>query len=293
MNLRARRELSRKYIRLTDQWTVKYENAVAVTIRKQIQSVVDTLREASKDTSREAGINAAKRSLDVPFFDSVLTKILTLLFRGFAIEFATLNYNRLIRASRRKVKADGTGAFGFSEEWNQSITDYLNQYLLNRAVVPVSEGTKKQVLRILLQGQAEGWGIDRIIQELENEETDELTRFRARRIVRTELSISANFADKMVQDNVPFEVEKIWISVHDNRTRDSHVKMDGVTVDGDADFHVPIIKRKVQIGIDLMSGPGDPEATAGNTINCRCTRALVPKRDKNKRLIPKPQKIRP
>lgn len=292
MNLRARRELSRKYIRLTDEWTVKYENAVAVTIRKKIQGVIGKLREGDQIYSTENRVNAARRYLELPVFDSLLTKILTKLFREFALEYATLNYNRLIRASRRKVKADGTGAFGFSEEWNQSITDYLNQYLLARAVIPVTESTKKQILRILLQGQAEGWGIDRIIQELENEETDELTRFRARRIVRTELSIAANFADKMVQDSVPFEVEKIWISVHDNRTRDSHVKMDGVTVDGDADFHVPIIKKRVQVGIDLMSGPGDPEATAGNIINCRCTRALIPKRDKHNRLIPKPQKIR-
>jgi uncharacterized protein with gpF-like domain len=290
MNLRARRELSRKYIRLTDQWTTRYENAVAATIRKQIQAVIAKLREDSFSVTNS--INATRRYLDTVFLDSVLTKVLTKLFREFAIEYATLNYNRLIRASRRKVKADGTGAFGFSEEWNQSISDYLNQYLLNRAVIPVTESTKKQILRILLQGQAEGWGIDRIIQELESEETQELTRFRARRIVRTELSISANFADKMVQDSVPFEVEKIWISVHDNRTRDSHVKMDGVTVDGDADFHVPIIKKRVQVGIDLMSGPGDPEATAANVINCRCTRALIPKRDKNNRLIPKPQKIR-
>jgi uncharacterized protein with gpF-like domain len=290
MNLRARRELSRKYIRLTDQWTAKYEKAIATTIRLQIQGAIGALRQGAVNGSPVNGINAAKRYLNATYFDSVLTKVLTKLFREFAIELATLNYKRLIRASRRKLKAEG-GAFGHSEEWDQSITDYLNNYLLTRAVIPVTENTKKQILRILLQGQAEGWGVDRIIQELENEETEELTRFRARRIVRTELSIAANFADKMVQDKVPFEVEKIWISVHDNRTRDSHVKMDGITVDGDADFHVPIIKKRVQIGIDLMSGPGDPEATPGNVINCRCTRALIPKRDKNNRLIPKPKKI--
>lgn len=293
MNSRTRKEISRRYIRLTDEWAARYEKAVAVTIRKQIQGVINKLQEGDVLYSTESRIDAARRFNELPVFDSVLTKVLSNLFRGFAIEYATSTYNRLIRASRRKIKADGTGAFGFSEEWNQAVTDYLNQFILVRAVLPVTEGTKKQILRILLQGQAEGWGIDRIIKELQNEEVNELTVFRARRIVRTELSISANFADKMVQDSVPFEVEKTWISVKDNRRRHSHEMMDGVTVDGDADFHVPIIRKRVQIGIDLMSGPGDPEATAGNVINCRCTRALVPKRDKNKRLIPKPQKIRP
>lgn len=285
MNLRARRELSRKYIRLTDKWTVEYEPLIAAALRKQIAAVIDKLR---KD-----GARAARSYVDHLLVDPLLIKITGGLFRGFALEFATINYKRLIRVSRKKIKADDTGAFGFSEEWNQSISDYLNQYLLTRATLWYSDSTKRQILRILLHGQDQGWSIDRIIQELENDGMEELTVFRARRIVRTELSISANFADKMVQDSVPFEVEKIWISVHDNRTRDSHVKMDGVTVDGDADFHVPVIRKHVQVGVDLMSGPGDPEATPGNIINCRCTRALIPKRDKKtNRLIPKPQKIR-
>lgn len=283
MNSKQRRALSHQYIRLTDQWTANYEKAVAATIRKQIRAVIEKLK--------AEGLRSALSFVDRMIFDEPLIKVLEKLFRGFALEYATINYNRLIKVSRKYKKADG-GAFGFNEEWNQAVTDYLNQYLLHRATLWYSDSTKKQILKVLLQGQGEGWGIDRIIQELESTENEELTKFRARRIVRTELSISANFADKMVQDSVPFEVEKVWISVKDNRTRDSHEKMDGVTVDGDADFHVPIIKKRVQVGVDLMSGPGDPEATPGNIINCRCTRALIPKRDKNNRLIPKPQKIR-
>jgi uncharacterized protein with gpF-like domain len=241
-------------------------------------------------TSEEAAIKAAKRYLETVFFDDFLTNTLSKLFKSFVLVYANATYKRLVQESRKRVKAEGTGAFGFNPEWNLAIANYLNQYLLTRAIIPVTETTKKIVLKILVKGQSEGWGVDRIIQELKNTENKELTDFRARRIVRTELVIASNFADKLVQEKVPFEVEKTWISVHDDRTRDSHEQMDGIVVDGDADFQVPVIKKGVQVGIDQMNGPGDPRGSAGNIINCRCTKALIPKRDKNNKLIPKIKK---
>lgn len=249
-------------------------------IKTQIAEIISVLK--------ERGLNSAKNALFAFVFHDDTAQVLTDLHKEFTLSYATTRYKRLMALSRSKKK--DSGAFGFSDEWIQAIIDYLNNFLLNRAVLPVTDGTKKQILEVLNQAQQEGWSIDRIIQELTNKGQDELTDFRARRIVRTELTIASGFADKLVQDKVPFEVDKEWISVHDNRTRDSHNMMDGVVVDGNADFHVPIIKKKVQIGIDLMSGPGDPEATPGNVINCRCTKALIPKRDKKGRLISKQSK---
>lgn len=280
MNLRQRQALSHNFIRLTDKWAVRYEPLIAAAIKKQIAIAVSKLK--------AGGERALRAYLDTFLLDEAVANTIKSLFTGFALEYGEMTYKRLIRTSKR-YKAE-TGSFGFSESWNQAIQDFLNQFLLDKAVIPVAEGTKKQILRVLLKGQENGWGIDRIVKELEGD--IDMSQFRARRIVRTELSISANFADKMVQDSVPFECEKVWVSVHDHRRRDSHEKMDGVTIDGDADFHVPVIRKRVQVGIDLMSGPGDPEATAGNIINCRCTRALVPKRNKQGRLIPKHQKIK-
>jgi uncharacterized protein with gpF-like domain len=250
---------------------------VAAAIKAQIAEFIAVLK--------ERGEHAARNSLFTFLFHDQMAKAISDLFKQFAASYATRNYRRLIRLSKARRKDDGQ--LGSSDMWNQDIEDYLNQFILTRAVVPITETTKKQILKVLIEGEEQGWGVDRIIQELTNNEQDELTDFRARRIVRTELSIAANFADKMVQDKVPFEVDKIWISVHDSRTRDSHREMDGVEVQGDADFRVPIIKNRQQIGIDLMSGPGDPEASPGNIIFCRCTKALIPKRDKQGRLIPK------
>lgn len=58
-------------------------------------------------------------------------------------------------------------------------------------------------------------------------------------------------------------VRRTWRSVQDSRTRDSHLAMDGQTVGMDEPFVAPS-------GEELMY-PGDPSASPGERINCRCT----------------------
>lgn len=287
MNSKQRRQTAKNYDALLIWWANAYTPKLYKVFRAQYDDCIDVLK--------EKGLKAAINSVHMTVFDERISKVVSDLFRKFAMSYATAVYGNLIKLAAVKVKKTrkDTGAFGFSEAWNQSITEYLNQYLLTRAVLPYSDGTKQQILKVLLEGQQQGWGIDRIIQELNSQHEIDITEFRARRAVRTELATAANHGDNMVQDSVPFEVDKVWISAHDGHTRDSHLKMDGVQVDGDASFHVPRMRGKLQIGVDLMNGPGDPAGSPENIINCRCTRGMEPKRDKNGRLIPKQQKYKP
>ena len=39
-------------------------------------------------------------------------------------------------------------------------------------------------------------------------------------------------------------------------------------------------------GNGVVVGSGDPKGSAGNVINCRCSVAVVPKRDDNGNLVP-------
>ena len=73
-----------------------------------------------------------------------------------------------------------------------------------------------------------------------------------------------------------YEMEKRWISALDKRTRDPHSNVNGKKADQDDAFVV---------GGEKLMYPGDPNGAAGNVINCRCTVAVIPKRDKNGRLI--------
>ena len=104
------------------------------------------------------------------------------------------------------------------------------------------------------------------LTELEAGFTEELDRtgMRARRIARTEINGAANFAssEQWRRDGV---THITWITSRDGQVRNgqdgkpNHVRLDGKTI---------------QIGDTFGHGlhyPGDNNAPAGETVNCRCT----------------------
>ena len=56
--------------------------------------------------------------------------------------------------------------------------------------------------------------------------------------------------------------KKVWLSVHDERTRDAHLALSGVEADPDEPFEI--------FGMKIMY-PGDPDAEPEMVYNCRCT----------------------
>lgn len=54
-------------------------------------------------------------------------------------------------------------------------------------------------------------------------------------------------------------IEKTWIATHDSRTRDSHMELDGASVDNDEPF------------ANGLMYPGDPSGAPEEVYNCRCS----------------------
>jgi uncharacterized protein with gpF-like domain len=61
---------------------------------------------------------------------------------------------------------------------------------------------------------------------------------------------------------------KEWISVQDDRTRDSHLLMDGTVIPVTDKFEVPATSQTEGAWMDYA---GDPSAPAGQVVNCRCS----------------------
>jgi hypothetical protein len=104
-------------------------------------------------------------------------------------------------------------------------------------------------------------------------------KWQALRIARTETTSASNFAAMKAAEESDLAMEKMWISVQDNRTRITpfdHLDMNGVKQDLEKPFFV---------GGQNIQYPGDIKASAGNVINCRCTIAFTPKRDSDGMLI--------
>lgn len=247
--------------------------AVFAALEKQIKPVVKTLR--------SKGIDAAIASLDTVEINAALAPVLRDIYKTIGLYFANKTIWDITQ-SAKETKA----SFGFNEEFIREILLFFNRYLLNQAILPISETTKNQILQVISEGVQNGWGADKIAMALES---PELLLWRARLIVRTESNKAMNYGQRLGESKSDWESNKTWIAANDHRTRHSHRLQDDVTIPFTERFLVPVYKGKfkLQTGVDLMSGPGDVHASAGNICNCRCTLAFSARRDENGRLIRK------
>lgn len=109
------------------------------------------------------------------------------------------------------------------------------------------------------------------IERMVGRYAENMRNARAETIARTETQRALNQAKQAVWEQTadtlgidPDKVERVWIATNDARTRDSHIDMHRQTVKGlDTPFEAPS-------GEELLY-PGDPSASAEETINCRCT----------------------
>jgi hypothetical protein len=179
-----------------------------------------------------------------------------------------------------------TKAFGFNEQWIAFILNYLQQFLIEKITFHVNNTTRDKLLEVLQQGMADGVGIEDMVNQLEDLP---FTRYQAARIVRTEINRAANVGTMAGVTTGEYEMNKEWIAAHDHRTRGVAPKDHASHIDLDAQVIGFEEKFKDSRNGDLLSFPGDPNASAASTINCRCSVTPIAKRDENGFLVPKPQ----
>ena len=150
-------------------------------------------------------------------------------------------------------------------------------------IVLVQQAYITHINRLIASGLADGQTIQQITTRLKTLVTrSNFYRWQALRIARTETTTASNFAATVAGDVSGFVMEKMWISALDARTRRppeshfNHYEMNGKKV-GQNDVFV--------VGGEKLLFPGAPTGSAGNVINCRCTVALIPKRDSEGNLV--------
>lgn len=293
MNLRQRRQLAKE----EEEKRKGLERIYMRRMRDSLRTFYSSFASILKDR----GVQAARAALDKTTLDASTGELIKAMYKRIGLSYAKYTRNQIRREARfggvkeRKpegvliVKLTPGGAPGsqinFNERWTQMIEEYFRMYLINKAVVPITIESKARIAAILGVGIKEGWTIERMAKELE---TDRLVMYRARLIVRTETAKAAYYGRRLGAQDSGFETTKEWISARDSRTRHSHRDMDGVIIGNDAVYNVPVYKGDIRVGTEEMRGPGDPQASAGNVCNCRCTEGYAAKRDANGRLIRKP-----
>lgn len=159
----------------------------------------------------------------------------------------------------------------FFTDWLNDLTNFFN-YVGFEAVTRVTNTTRDWLRRQTSNAMIEGATLPEIRDRLR---TDGISRSRANVIARTEVITALNHANHTAAEGSQLIFIKTWSTLKDKRVRHLHVNMEGETQDND----------------ELFSNgglyPGDPNLSAAERIQCRCTAPRVAKRDGNGRLMRK------
>jgi hypothetical protein len=263
----------------TDQYVRinrKLETKWFPKVHKALKSKVSSLIEVVESSGVQAGIKHLNESLTNP----ALSKAVNGLYENVGLTHA--------RLAERRLRNEVLKGFGDTELWRRFINEFLAKFLFDKITFKVNEYSHEYLLNALQESVDNGWSVTETIEHLEQLPH---TRSQAARIVRTEVNRAANTGVYAQGEFFKYELVKEWISVRDVRTRGvdredhaDHYRMDGQTVDYYATFRDPKNGHELRF-------PGDPEAQAEDTINCRCHMMTLPKKDENDNLIPKKTRV--
>jgi SPP1 gp7 family putative phage head morphogenesis protein len=155
---------------------------------------------------------------------------------------------------------------GSKANFQDLVQGFISRQAINKARM-LSETTKQDLTRIIINGQQDGLGSEAIANNIRKQMGGVIADNRARMIARTETHMAAGFASQAQAADMPLTLRKTWVAVEDERTRPTHSQADGQTVSMDEYFDV---------GDDQLLFPGDPNGSAEEVINCRCTVIYTP-----------------
>lgn len=184
---------------------------------------------------------------------------------------ARIEYTRLVMM-KKKYRT-----MGKNEKWLRDVIGFLTSHNV-RLAKNITDATRNDLASVIEEGIKNGWGPRKTAQEIVSRGII-TNKKRALVIARTETVRAQNIGTIMGAADSGIEVKKMWITAQDERVRTSpfsHVALEADMVE---------LNEAFNNGEDIMQ-PGDPNASAANTINCRCTVALIPKEDEDGNLIP-------
>lgn len=123
----------------------------------------------------------------------------------------------------------------------------------------VTETTKASIRAAVESGRSEGLGTREIAERIHETTFGEITKTRAQTIARTETVGALNAGEYQAALDSGVMRSKTWVTQGDDRVRDTHRALDGVTIDLTAAF---------ANGLRYPHAPGAP---AKEVVNCRCT----------------------
>jgi hypothetical protein len=240
---------------------------VATTLEKQWERAFRRLftRQADSTASRLTG----KRGRQAERRDTVdPNSIFDRAFWANATDEVAADLYEAVAAAAGARVAD---AFGIDFDLENPAMQDLIKARSNQLAGQVTDTTYKQITEALADGAAAGEDTTALAARIREVFAD-ATKNRSVVIARTEVVSAFNGSTAQLAAILPDDVVagQEWIATRDGRTREAHAAADGqVRRPGEA----------FSVGGHAMAYPGDPSAPAEETVQCRCTLALLTPED--------------
>ena len=137
------------------------------------------------------------------------------------------------------------------QQWSEEAADH------------VLETITDDVTRYVRGAHEEGLDIDDITDGIRDDVMEgRLETWQAERTARTATVASSNAGNHSAHADADSVVGEQWLATADDRTRDHHSVADGQVV---------AVGQRFEVGGEYLRYPGDPQVSASNIVNCRCT----------------------
>ena len=159
-----------------------------------------------------------------------------------------------LQGIRAKIKKQSNQLFGTLQDAEDELLE--KTFIASKRTLA---RVTSQINQIITDGYTSGKGIN-VVAGMLQKRFDQLETWEAKRIARTEIHNAHNNAVMRTYNNLGVEYTQ-WIAANDDRTRDSHVEVDGEIIP---------IGGKYSNGLEY---PGDTNGPLEEWINCRCSNA--------------------
>lgn len=251
-----------------DQKRADHSDTARTLVSKQLAAMQTTVVRFVKNAPDTQHLMARLPHL-LRSFDQDWQGVLSELYTTVGEPFARETYTHIMRAAHNKSRATRRKA-----DWNDAadqnfddpISDYLRAYS-SKKITSIDDTILDTIRDNLASGVSDGESIDDLAARIDQLFLDQIIPNRSEVIARTEVISASNLGSRVGAIGTGLDLEQTWLATRGPRTRDTHADADGQTVALDEPFAV---------GDSQMMFPGDASlgASAGETINCRCTQTF-------------------
>lgn len=156
------------------------------------------------------------------------------------------------------------------DAWEEGISDYIR--LNAGAKITSVQGTMRDELVKIVQrimNDNPGAGIEKLTQ-LIYRESNKLLEWQVRRIAQTETMIALAEGGNIAAKSLEIGFTKTWCNSGNANVRETHIILDGITVDEDEPF-------ESEGSLLMYPHDGSLGAAPGEIINCACSCIRLPK----------------